>query len=381
MYDYWNVRMALMLIYHKRQGKKSDFAPYLEVMPESYGNPLNWTKAELQELQWAPFIEEVQVEQEFFKNEMIKLQEYMKEPPTEQELLWALMCTGSRTFTADFGGEGENGECMCAVADMVNHHEDAEPAFRWNPNPGVFELFSPLAKEKGEEVCISYGDVNNEHLLHYYGFVPETNKHEHIIVNERELLLAAREKLEVAPGCEGRKFSVLRYLMDSTAMGLSLPMQTMASSSLIFEGEDIDFEEDGSVGYEFNIWGDGNFEEILLMYARALVLTEDDLEIGPLEMAKKLQGNEQISQANEIDCRRLLEVVLQDQLEQMSSTSLEEDRALLKRIENGENVADGRPNLFMALRYRSSRKQLLLEAIDALDIPKPSPKEAVAGLA
>ena len=39
MWDYWNIRMALMLIYHKREGDKSPFAPYLQAPTLSTLNP------------------------------------------------------------------------------------------------------------------------------------------------------------------------------------------------------------------------------------------------------------------------------------------------------------------------------------------------------
>jgi hypothetical protein len=82
---------------------------------------------------------------------------------------------------------------MCPIADMVNHNEASAPAFRWNEEEEVFELFSPVSVPRGGEVSISYGEVNNAHLLHYYGFIPGSNVFNSVPITEHEIQAAARE--------------------------------------------------------------------------------------------------------------------------------------------------------------------------------------------
>ena len=171
MQNYWNVRMALRILYEKRLGTASAWKPYIDVMPASFSTPLNWSDRELAELQFPPLVDELRVERAYFAHEADRLQKHMPDPVTQAEFFWALSCVGSRTFTADFGDQTPPCEAMCPIADMVNHNEASAPAFRWDDDSESFELFSPLALEEGEEVCISYGSVNNAHLLHYYGYV------------------------------------------------------------------------------------------------------------------------------------------------------------------------------------------------------------------
>ena len=51
MQDYWNVRLALRLLYEVRLGADSQWKPYIDVMPASFSTPINWSDRELSELQ------------------------------------------------------------------------------------------------------------------------------------------------------------------------------------------------------------------------------------------------------------------------------------------------------------------------------------------
>ena len=42
MVEYWNIRMALRLLYEKSLGDASSWKAYLDVMPASFSTPLNW---------------------------------------------------------------------------------------------------------------------------------------------------------------------------------------------------------------------------------------------------------------------------------------------------------------------------------------------------
>jgi hypothetical protein len=59
--EYWNLRMALRLLYEKRLGADSSWKAYLDVMPTSFTTPLNWSDEEVAQLQFLPFVDELQV--------------------------------------------------------------------------------------------------------------------------------------------------------------------------------------------------------------------------------------------------------------------------------------------------------------------------------
>jgi hypothetical protein len=231
--EYWNLRMALRLLYEKRLGKESSWKAYLDVMPTSFATPLNWSDEEVSQLQFAPFVDELQVERSFFGFEAERLRRHMPVPVSKEEVFWGLSCAGSRTFTADFG-DGPAAEAMCPIADMVNHNEASAPAFRWDEEEEAFELFSPLSLREGEEVCISYGEVNNAHLLHYYGFVPASNTFDSVPITEKEIQAAARQldkdRVEASDALAPLRNSVLKYLVDSSGGGLTLPLRILMES-------------------------------------------------------------------------------------------------------------------------------------------------------
>lgn len=142
---------------------------------------------------------------------------------------------------------------------------------------------------------------------------------------------------------------------------------------------------DAGAGYKFKVGGGKEeVEDILLVYARSLVVTlEDHKRLGLRGLLRALASNEAsaISQDNEAAARALLAVVLSAQLQSMLClSSLEDDLALLQRLQGGEfEASSGRgdnqdgerggrkvqgdmPNMFMCLRYRIERKKLLASA-------------------
>lgn len=215
-----------------------------------------------------------------------KVVESMPEPFSQKEFFWALACAGSRTFTADFGG-GEQGEIMCPIADMVNHDGQSAPAMRFREKTGLFELFSPLETPRGSEICISYGNVSNHHLLHYYGFVPDDNVYDYVPITEYELVTArdAERGDDEVSSLKGTSSRVLKYLIDAGVHGLTLPLAHLKDKSRVtaVEGD-----------AELKLGGCMSEHDAILLYCRVLCLEKEDMTMGPLEVARKLQGLTQV---------------------------------------------------------------------------------------
>ena len=101
----WEMRMALLLLYEKQLGPESKWATYFDVLPSSFGLPLTFSEEELRQLQFAPFISDLVCEREFWGLELEKLATAMPHPPSRAELMWALSCVCSRTFTCEYEGK------------------------------------------------------------------------------------------------------------------------------------------------------------------------------------------------------------------------------------------------------------------------------------
>lgn len=376
MVEYWNIRMALRLLYEKSLGDASSWKAYLDVMPASFSTPLNWADAEVQELQFAPLVNELLVEKAFFSSEARRMQQFLAQPIPQELFFWALSCAGSRTFTADFNDGGPTAEAMCPIADMVNHNEGSEPAFRWDDQQQAFELFSPLSVPRGGEVSISYGEVNNAHLLHYYGFIPGANVYNSVPITEHQIQMAAGQ-LDSQQGVRSedvRKLreSVVQYLVSSPGGGLTLPLRPLLESWL----DDKNNFSSENPGHTFDIKDDGNLGLLFVIYCRVWALTQADTvgrgggwKLDALSLAKTLQSGRDLSAAHGGRWRQLASLTLNLHLSSMP-TSFQDDLAIQANLDQGnppEGWSGDVDNLATALRFRIAHKKILLDAIQSLE--------------
>ena len=70
----WEMRMALLLLFEKSLGEKSAWAPWLDMLPNSFGLPLTFCDSELEDLQDHLFIANLRVERAFWDDQHAALQ-------------------------------------------------------------------------------------------------------------------------------------------------------------------------------------------------------------------------------------------------------------------------------------------------------------------
>ena len=56
---------------------------YLDVMPETFGTPLNWSDEQVAQLQFPKFMDELRVERSYFGYEVVRLRTFMPDPVTQ----------------------------------------------------------------------------------------------------------------------------------------------------------------------------------------------------------------------------------------------------------------------------------------------------------
>jgi hypothetical protein len=110
--------------------------------------------------------------------------------------------------------------------------------------------------------------------------------------------------------------------------------------------------------------GGSDIEDILMIYARTLVVTNDDyakLRMSGLLNALASNRAACISLRHEHAALRLLDKVLTSQLHTMQSrSSLDDDALLLESLgSDKERLDTDMPNMSLCLRYRMQRKQIL----------------------
>ena len=373
----WEMRMALLLLFEKSLGEKSAWAPWLDMLPNSFGLPLTFCDSELEDLQDHLFIANLRVERAFWDDQHAALQASMRQAPSKGELLWALSCVSSRTFTCEYGGRLPPAQIMFPVADMFNHDSGVQTGFRFEN--GRYEITACRAA-KGEQLLISYGPEPNEVLLQNYGFVPTHNVHDQVGVFERELWLVVKELHDEEESVEPR-VRVLTALIngfkqaaspdsDAGAASVTAPLRALRGVSFV-TGTNSGGE--AGRGYRFQVSTDGQVEEELLVYSRALMLNSQDfsrLGLSGILLMLSSKKAAAVSADNEAAGRALLELVLGYQLSPMLQlSSIEDDESLLSHCttEGDASVVEGlEGNRLMCVRYRLQRKLLLMRAIARL---------------
>ena len=158
--------LAERLAYERDLESKSEFQPYIDVLPTLDGDnsylttlPRFWESKRLERV-----ADSGQLERRMVNDERKDLDQ------------WALACVDSR---ANFLGDGRY--AMTPMLDMINHDCSIQTRARIEEDKGfagsgdILQLQSGKKYAKGSEVFISYGNLSNLDTLVDYGFVSENN--------------------------------------------------------------------------------------------------------------------------------------------------------------------------------------------------------------
>jgi len=78
--------------------------------------------------------------------------------------------------------DGRQLTCLVPCADMCNHHPNAQlskPAYS-DERGGCLQFKTLCSIEKGDQIFLNYGALNNLHLLVYYGFTAIDNPYDSV---------------------------------------------------------------------------------------------------------------------------------------------------------------------------------------------------------
>ncbi|KAI8854943.1 hypothetical protein BC829DRAFT_105535 [Chytridium lagenaria] len=193
------VVLAAFIAYERyHNGKTSFWWPYLNVLPETYDLPIEWSQEEVESLLAGTniyFI--VRERKKLLRNAVALIQTALEEKGIKDEInyshiLWAYCVIASRAFPKSLGVvKPESSEaqadtldpfttnrvaelCLYPVLDMLNHQRGRK--IEWNSlvKPGI-AFITVDAFQKGDTVWNNYGPKGNENLLANYGFVLADN--------------------------------------------------------------------------------------------------------------------------------------------------------------------------------------------------------------
>ncbi|RUO88780.1 SET domain-containing protein-lysine N-methyltransferase [Corallococcus sp. AB018] len=214
--------LAAFLLQEKER-EDSAWKPYLDVLPQSFPHlPLFFDAQELSLLQGSSALREVARWKEMLLARYAMLAQRVPgfERFTPDAYLWAQHVLISRSFGLTVAGKLTR--CFVPVADMLNHR--ASPRLVWgNTEDGeafVLVAHEPVAAR--EELHISYGIKSSCRFLLSYGFVPEDNPDDTLVLylgvpEDAVEAEGKRELLALATPPSRRRFEVpLHYGHAST---------------------------------------------------------------------------------------------------------------------------------------------------------------------
>ncbi|KJE89095.1 hypothetical protein CAOG_00643 [Capsaspora owczarzaki ATCC 30864] len=308
----------------------SPFYHYINILPQTYSDPLWWNDAELDHLDGTNIGGYIQERRNQVRNQFLNVFPVLsREQPalfpkdvfTYEAYLWAFSTCSSRAFPLRVTVNPTTGveshaignpmkepcvECLLPLLDMMNHQFGA--SITWFTDETSVRFFTGAKVRKGEQVYNNYGPKSNEELLMGYGFCLPNNEADHVKI-----------QLTVGNDPDGEaKLAILRW------HGLSLTH----------------FLHNRSVPVE------------LFSALRVLVMTP--AEICMYSTPQQADLTDRVSLANETRMLRTLSTLLLTRLVQLGGESRDGfDRGLLLQPSLDYHVR-------LALTYRVGQRSILL---------------------
>lgn len=308
-----SIALTLFLIQELRN-PKSFWKHYVDILPRTFSIPLFYTFDQCCELKGSPALDEVIkyrftiIKQYLYCSRLFTLN---KSNLTLREFKWAVGAVMTRQNNIkNMDGTGHD-LALIPLWDMGNHCDGKITTFFEN---GSTEFYSQSNFKKGDQIYFFYGPRNNFHLLLYSGFFYDKNVYDSVRVK----VIITNEQYDLKLGLL-KKFSI--------------PL------------------------YPYYDLYDGPIEKSADLLSVLRVITLNDFTTFNSLMDGKITRDEKgkISDQNEKDALRNLEILLKIQL-RTYPTTLEEDEAILS-----QNSKDFHSTL--CIKLRMSEKRIIRNAL------------------
>jgi len=199
----WSVRLAAKVLRERALGAGSPWRRYIAVLPAGVPSPLNsFSWDEMQEVQYQP------ARNAIYEADWLAADAYDRcgaeaiGSASAEEFRWAMSVVHSRTFGSASKKGGVGVRMLVPLIDMINHAGDwggainrgkeyvAQDIAAWELLPpdqsscGAWEMVVKAIRpvEEGDEITMSYGERENDDFLVHYGFVPDGNPHDSVVL-------------------------------------------------------------------------------------------------------------------------------------------------------------------------------------------------------
>jgi len=323
--------LIVFLLHERRRGRASEWAPWLQTMPETFPHTIFWADEELCELQGSFVRSGTELKKDCLKARFEVVRPYLHEKDSLEDFLWAHCAIESRSYDVSTEKVGERTSMMAPLSDLFNHDPYAIICYGTDleDSRGDFEYrFTRATVKKGEQIFINYGLYGNRKLIQQYGFASRANPDESV-----------KFSLNLSPAMPDyeKKCALLRH--HNLVAGELLSRRGSEQKGYDIPQEAIDPH--------------------LMVALRIQCLSSEDPDADDF--------TKQISVRNEAEATHMLITLLCAMLERYS-TALEEDIALAEDLQanNKDVVGECSMPLMCALALRIGEKEVVQDNMEYL---------------
>ncbi|KAJ8535488.1 hypothetical protein K7X08_023208 [Anisodus acutangulus] len=187
-------KVALLILYEQKLGKKSEWAPYITRLPrpEDMHSTIFWDDNELEMIQQSSLHQETIMHKLFVEQEYLTIKEAsfqfseIIQDVTLEGFKYACALVTSRAW------ESSRGVSMIPFADFANHSDLSDTTVLGSEEKQLSEVIADYGYAPGDQVLIRYGKFSNARLLLDFGFTLPCNKYDQVQV---ELTIPHEDKL------------------------------------------------------------------------------------------------------------------------------------------------------------------------------------------
>ncbi|KAG6409693.1 hypothetical protein SASPL_127735 [Salvia splendens] len=177
-------KVALLILYEKHLGKKSEWAPYISRLPllMEMHSSVFWSDEELEMIRQSALYEETLKQKKQIEKDFLAVQLVSDDFPeqfqhiTLQDFTYAYGLVTSRAWVSS------RGVSMIPFADFLNHDGTSDSYVLSDAGRQHSEVIADRDFAPGDEVLIRYGKFSNATLLLDFGFTVSCNRYDQVRV-------------------------------------------------------------------------------------------------------------------------------------------------------------------------------------------------------
>ena len=222
-------QLGMRLLAERSRGAASPYHPYINLLPAQFTPPppIFWPQEAVEGLQYPPLTAQLNKRCRWLVDfsagalaTPAAAAPFAGQQVGSAELGWAMMAVSSRAFKVG----GSAGHALLPLIDMANHSQSPNckvlPA---GSNRRGKVLLTQTAVSAGDELCVSYGELQNDEFLLSYGFIDEPNPFDRVAVAFGvEMVAVAQSVVGLGPGPDTEPGAAVQPFQAEALAGLGL---------------------------------------------------------------------------------------------------------------------------------------------------------------